>query len=391
MAPTAEEFRELFMLDQAVAFLNHGSFGAVPRPVFEFQETLRRELESEPVLFLARRLPGRLAKVRSSIARYVNAESGDAIGLVPNVTTGLNAVARSVSLHRGDEILLTDHEYGAKKIMWDEVAGRAGARVVAASLPRPARTEDELFAAIAARFTRRTRVLFVSHITSLSALQLPVARLCALARERGVVSVIDGAHAPGQIDLDVRAVGADVYAGNLHKWVCAPRGSAFVHATPEAQSSIRGPVISWDWSWSGEEAFQGRFGWSGTTDPTALLSVPEALRFQRRHAWPQVRRRCSRLALATVAALEAEVGAVPLAAPELRAPQMTAFSVPCDDPDVVQRTLWQRHRVEIPGERFHGLSLFRVSVQAYTTETDCDRLVAGLRLAVHRQRRPKRS
>lgn len=280
MAPTAEEFRELFMLDPAVSFLNHGSFGAVPRPVFEFQETLRRELESEPVLFLARRLPGRLAKVRSSIARYVNAESGDAIGLVPNATTGLNAVARSVALRRGDEILLTDHEYGAKKIMWDEVAARAGARVVAASLPRPARTEDGLVDAIAARFTRRTRVLFVSHITSLSALQLPVARLCALARERGVVSVIDGAHAPGQIELDVRAVGGDVYAGNLHKWVCAPRGSAFLWATPEARTWIRGPVISWDWSWSGDDAFQGRFA-DDIPRPTARAMTASIARLAR--------------------------------------------------------------------------------------------------------------
>jgi len=379
MAPSAEAFRDLFMLDPEVTFLNHGSFGAVPRPVFEFQTELRRELEREPVLFLARRLEGRLAKVRESIARYVNAESGDALGLVPNVTTGLNAVARSVELRRGDEILLTDHEYGAKRILWEEVAAFAGARVVVARLPRPALTGNDLFDAVAARLTPRTRVLFVSHITSLSALQLPVAQLCALARERGVTSVVDGAHAPGQIDLDVPSLGADVYAGNLHKWVCAPRGSAFVWATPEAQRWIRGPVISWDWSWSGAEAFQGRFGWSGTFDPTALLSVPEAFRFQRRHSWPQVRRRCHRLALATIEALEAEVGAVPLAAPLLRSPQMMAFSIPGADPERVQSYLWQRHRIEIPGETFHDLALFRVSVQAYTREEDCQRLVDALR------------
>lgn len=389
MPPSAEEFRELFMLDPEVAFLNHGSFGAVPRPVFEFQDALRRELESEPVLFLARRLPARLTKVRARIARYVGAESADAIGLVPNVTTGLNAVARSVELRRGDEIVLTDHEYGAKRIMWDEIAARAGARVVVATLPVPALTEDGLFDAIAAHFTRRTRILFVSHITSLSALRLPVGRLCALARERDVISIVDGAHAPGQIELDVRKVAADVYAGNLHKWVCAPRGSAFVYAASEARTWIGGPVISWDWSWSGEEAFQGRFGWPGTNDPTALLSVPEALGFQRGHSWPQVRRRCNRLALATIAALEAETGAVPLAAAPLRAPQMMAFSLPHDDPAAVQRTLWQRHRVEIPGDRFHGLSLLRLSVQAYTRESDCERLIDGLRLAVRREHRQR--
>jgi isopenicillin-N epimerase len=387
MAPSAEQFRQLFMLDPEVTYLNHGSFGAVPRPVFERQNELRRELELEPVLFLARRLPARLAQVRRSIARYVGAATGDDLGLVPNVTTGLNAVARSIELRRGDEILLTDHEYGAKRILWDEVAAGAGAKVVVATLPRPALGDDELFDAVATRFTTRTRVLFVSHITSLSALVLPVRRLSALARERGVVSIVDGAHGPGQLDLDLPSLGCDVYAGNLHKWVCAPRGSAFVWATPESQSWIRGPVVSWDWSWSGPGAFQGRFGWPGTTDPTALLSVPAALRFQREHGWRQVRRRCNRFATATMAALEAEIGAIPLAAAEVRAPQMASFSIPCSDPAGIQRALWQRHRIEIPGETLDDLALLRISVQAYTRESDCERLVEALRTALRRRRR----
>lgn len=387
MAPSAETFRELFMLDPEVTYLNHGSFGAVPRPVFEHQTELRRELELEPVLFLARRLPARLAQVRQRIARYVGAASRDDVGLVPNVTTGLNAVARSLPLRRGDEILLTDHEYGAKRILWDEVAALTGAKVVVATLPRPAETEDELFDAVATRFTKRTRVLFVSHITSLSALVLPVARLSSLAREHGAVSIVDGAHGPGQVDLDLPSLGCDIYAGNLHKWVCAPRGSAFVWATPEAQSWIRGPVVSWEWSWSGPEAFQGRFGWGGTIDPTALLSVPAAFRFHREHAWRQVRRRCARLTLATVEALEAELGAIPLAAPALRAPQMASFSIPCPDPERVRRYLWERHRIEIPGETFYDLALLRISVQAYTRESDCERLVTALRQAIRRRSR----
>ena len=282
------------MLDPEVTYLNHGSFGAVPRPVFERQNELRRELELEPVLFLARRLPARLARVRQSVARFVGAASGDDIGLVPNVTTGLNAVARSIELRRGDEILLTDHEYGAKRILWDEVASLAGAKIVVAPLPRPGAQRG--------RFVRRGRgEVHAAHARPVrephhvAERPRPAGRPAERARPRARRALDRRRRArPGQVDLDLPSIGCDIYAGNLHKWVCAPRGSAFVWATPEAQSWIRGPVVSWDWSWSGPEAFQGRFGWGGTTDPTALLSVPAAFRFQREHSWPQVRRRCRR-------------------------------------------------------------------------------------------------
>jgi isopenicillin-N epimerase len=302
------------------------------------------------------------------------------------VTTGLNAVARSIELRRGDEILLTDHEYGAKRILWDEVAARAGAKVVVATLPRPALGEDELFDAVAARFTARTRVLFVSHITSLSALVLPVARLSALARERSVVSIVDGAHAPGQVDLDLPAIGCDIYAGNLHKWVCAPRGSAFVWATAESQTWLRGPVVSWDWSWSGPEAFQGRFGWSGTTDPTALLSVPAAFRFQREHAWRQVRRRCN-VSRSRPWPRSRPRPCDPARRRRVRAPQMASFSIPCADPAGVQRHLWRRHRIEIPGEMLYDLSLLRALRAGVHARVGLRAPRRGVATAVRRRRR----
>jgi isopenicillin-N epimerase len=374
---TAAEFRDLFMLDPAVVFLNHGSFGAVPRPVFEHQEALRRRMEAEPVRFLARSLPDELAAVRTEVAAFVGADPAT-LALTTNTTTAINAVARSVDLAPGDEVLLTDHEYGAMRMLWEEVTARAGATVTVAELPAAPEREEEVATAVLDRLTPRTRVVFVSHVTSASATVLPAARICAEARRRGVISVVDGAHGPGLLDLDLAAVGADVYVGNAHKWLLAPRGAAFIQASEAARAWVAGPVVSWGWTWEGEAAFQGRFDWPGTFDPTALLAIPRALAFRREHDWPAVAGRCHALAEATLARLVAGVGAVPAAGPALRPPQMVAVRLPDADARGLHERLWREHRIEIPVESLHGHTLLRLSVQAYTTESDCDRLVAAL-------------
>lgn len=374
-----EEFRELFLLDPEVVFLNHGSFGAVPRPVFEEQERLRKELEAEPVLFLARRLEERLASARQVVGSLVRADPDD-LALVPNTTTALNAVALSLDLEPGDEIVTTTHEYGAMRILWDEVSRLTGATVRPAVLPEPAASADDVVAAVGAALGERTRVLFCSHITSLSAAVLPVARLCAEARSRGIVSVVDGAHAPGQLDLDLDAVGADVYAGNLHKWAFSPRGSAFVHVRPELQERIRGPVVSWNWTWDGPDAFRGRFGWPGTVDPTSYLAAPAGLAFQREHDWPSVVAACRERLEHTITALADTLDGIPAAAPELRAPQFASIHLDLGgrEPDDVQRALWDGYRIEVPVERIGSLTVVRPSVQAYVTDDDCRALVDAL-------------
>jgi isopenicillin-N epimerase len=374
---TAAEFRDLFMLDPSVVFLNHGSFGAVPRPVFEHQEALRRRMEAEPVRFLARSLSDELAAVRAELAAFVGTDPA-ALALTTNTTTAINAVARSVDLAPGDEVLVTDHEYGAMRLLWDEVTARAGATVTVAELPAAPEREEELAAAVLERLTPRTRVVFCSHVTSASATVLPAARICAEARRRGVISVVDGAHGPGLLDLDLAAVGADVYVGNAHKWLLAPRGAAFIQASTAARRWVGGPVVSWGWTWEGEDAFQGRFDWPGTFDPTALLCIPRALAFRREHDWAAVAGRCHALAEATLARLVATAGAVPTAGPALRPPQMVAVRLPVADARSLHEWLWREHRIEIPVESLHGHTLLRLSVQAYTTEADCDRLVAVL-------------
>jgi len=374
---SAAQFRERFMLDPSVVFLNHGSFGAVPRPVFEHQEELRRRMEAEPVRFLARSLPDELDRARAELAAFVGADPA-AVVLTTNTTTALHAVARSVGLEPGDEVLLTDHEYGAMRMLWDEVAARAGATVTVAALPRSPQHEDELAAAVLERVTPRTRVVFFSHVTSAAAIVLPAARICAAVRAAGALTVVDGAHGPGLLDLDLRAVGADVYVGNAHKWLLAPRGAAFIAANDAAQRWIAGPVVSWGWAWAGERAFQGRFDWPGTFDPTALLCIPRALAFRREHDWPAVVDRCETLAEATLQRLVGEAGAAPGAGKALRTRQMVAARLPAGVLPSLHDDLWREHRIEIPVECLRGETLIRLSVQAYTGEADCDLLVSAI-------------
>jgi isopenicillin-N epimerase len=376
----ASRLRDLFLLDPSVIFLNHGSFGAVPRPVFEEQERLRRELEAEPVLFLARGLDERLDAVRSAVAGLVGADDVAGLVLVPNTTTGLGAVAASIELGPGDEIVLTSHEYGATVLLWQEVARLTGAVIRVAALPEPAGSADGIVAAVAREITERTRVLCFSHITSLSAITLPVARLCDEARRLGIVSIVDGAHAPGQIPLALDSIGADVYVGNLHKWVCSPRGTAFVHARPELRATVRAPVVSWGWSWDGPAAFADRYRWQGTFDPTAYLSFPAALAFRQEHDWPAVIAGCRERLERTVSQLEARLGGVPAAGADLRAPQLAAVHLDLGglEPASVQRLLWKRHRIEVPVERIGSFTVVRVSVQGYTSDEDCLALVDAL-------------
>jgi isopenicillin-N epimerase len=247
--PAADDLRQAFLLRPGVIFLNHGSFGACPRPVFAAYQEWQRELEAQPVEFLGRRGRGLLAEARRALGAYVGAAADDLV-YVPNSTFALNVVARALPLTPGDEVLATDHEYGAMERAWTFVCERRGARYVRQPVPVPCATEDEVVQAVWAGVTPRTRVLFLSHITSPTALIFPVAALVRRAREAGILTVIDGAHAPGQVPLDLGALGADFYVANCHKWLCAPKGSCCLPwSSPGAgaatAASAPAPGASW--------------------------------------------------------------------------------------------------------------------------------------------------
>ena len=361
--------REQFLLDPDVVFLNHGSFGACPRPVFEQYQGWQVELEREPVDFLSRerRFPDLIEAAKARLAEYVGTNPNNLV-FVPNATSGVNMAARSVPLEAGDEVLASDQEYGALDYLWEHVCSRAGARYVR-------RPPDELASAL----TESTRVLFVSHITSRTALRLPVEELCRAARAAGVLTLVDGAHVPGQIPLDLDALGADVYAGNCHKWLMAPKGAGFLFVRPEHQAWIEPLVVSWGW---GEgETFADRLRYEGTRDPAAYLSVPAAIDFQADHDWNAVRERCRGLAERARTEIAALTGVEPQPPQGL---QMVSVPLPDCDPAQLQRRLYDEHRIEIPCALWAGRPLLRASFQGYNDESDLDRLLTALRALFRR-------
>lgn len=368
--------RDQFLLDPDVVFLNHGSFGACPRLVFERYQAWQLELERQPVEFMGRRYNELLAEARTALGRFVGSAPDNLI-FVPNATAGLNTVARSLNLRAGDEILMSDHEYGALNLMWDYIARETGAELVVQKLPLPVQDEADLVEAIWRGVSPRTRVLFLSHITSPTALILPVEELIRRARTRGIFTMIDGAHVPGQLPLTLDELGVDFYSGNCHKWLCAPKGSAFVYISPERHALIEPLIISWGWD---KETLPERTRWQGTRDISAYLSVPAAIQFQQDNDWSTVQKRCHDLAIDVMLRACAIVGEAPLAMPRFFG-QMVAIPLPhATDATQLKHYLYEEHRIETPITHHEGRLYLRVSIQGYNTASDaqilCDALTA---------------
>ena len=336
-----------WLLDPGVTYLNHGAYGACPRPVFDRYQAWQRELERQPTDFLHRRLPGLLADVRAALGGFVGARPED-VALGRNATSALNSAIRSLSLAPGDEVLTTAHEYGALVKAW----GAAGATLV--------EREPE---ALAESIGPRTRVVFVSHITSQTARLLPVEEVCAAARAAGVLSIVDGAHAPGHVPLDLGALGADMYAGNCHKWLCAPKGAGFLWARPEHHAWIKPAVVSWGF---GEgSGLADRHEWQGTFDPAAWLSIPTAI-----DVWRE-------LDFASCRALADRGRELLPPVPGKPAPQMWSTELPPGDPDGLWAALRKRG-IDAPVGDWRGKRLLRVSIAPYNEWEDIERLVEAL-------------
>jgi len=383
-------FAALWPLDPAVAYLNHGSFGACPVAVLERQAELRAEMEREPVDFHWRSLPARLAEARGALGAFLHADPDD-LAFVPNATAGVNAVLRSLEFRAGDELLTTSHVYPACRRAMEYVAARTGAFVVVATVPFPVAGEDDVVAAVLDGVTPRTRLALLDHVTSPTAVVFPVERLVAGLRERGVETLVDGAHAPGMVPVALDRLGAAFYTGNAHKWLCAPKGAAFLHVRRDLQATIHPTAISHGYSAADAGArFRAEFDWTGTCDPTPWLSIPAAIAFLGTllpGGWPEVMSRNHALALEAREILSAALG---VAAPVPGSMIGSIASVPLPVPAAGSPAgrlsheglmNWFRERgVETwlyprpcPGE-----TLLRVSAQLYNTRAQYETLAALL-------------
>jgi isopenicillin-N epimerase len=298
---------------------------------------------------------------------------------VPNATSALNVIARSLELEPGDEVLATDHEYGAATLLWEFVCKRAGATYVRRRVPVPVSSSEDVVEAVWAGVTERTRVLFVSHVTSPTAIVFPVAELCRRARERGIVAVVDGAHAPGHVPLDLASLEADAYAGNCHKWLCAPKGAGFLWVRPELHERVDSLVVGWGWA-EDDATFLQRNEAQGTRDPAAYLAIGAAVDFCEEWSWSNVRADCHELASDARSSLAALTGRDPLQ-PDSQEwfGQMVAAELPpgCDAAALGLR-LAREHGIEVSAQAWNGTPLIRLSIQGYNTAADVDRLLAAL-------------
>ncbi len=364
--------RDLFLLRPEIVFLNHGSFGACPKPVFEVYQDWQRELEKEPVEFLGRRFAGLMQEARGSLSEFLGTQRDNLI-FVPNATTGLNLVARSLPMQPGDEVLATDQEYGAIDRVWQFICQRRGARYVRQPMTLPVRSEADLVDEFWQGVTGRTRVILLSHITSVTALILPIAQIIERAKSAGLLVVIDGAHAAGQLPLNLDSLSVDFYAGNCHKWMMAPKGAGFLYVHPERQALISPLVISWGDKSLANSAYIQENEYQGTRDIAAYLSIQAAVSFMKNHNWRAEQERCHGLVLLARQRMAEITGLQPLCpASEVWFRQMLAHPLPNLDGEKLHQRLFDEFRVEIPVNEINGEQFIRISVQGYNTEADVD-------------------
>ena len=372
--------KQHYLLDPDVIFLNHGSFGATPKPVFETYQAWQLRLERQPVLFLGRELTTHLRTAREALAAYLHT-AADNLVYVPNATFGVNMVARALDLGPDDEVLTSNHEYGACDRTWRFLSGEKGFKVVHQRIELPVTTPEAVVEDFWQGVTPRTKVIFLSHITSYTALRLPIEAICQRARAAGILTVIDGAHAPGQLDLDLPVIGADFYTGNCHKWLSSPKGAAFLYARPAVQDLLKPLIVSW--GWEGEAPTESQFvdylEWWGTKDPAAYLAVPAAIGFQEKHDWAAMRDGCHALATDTMVRIS-EIAGTPLMYPVGSDfyYQMFICELPELDADALKTALYDDYQIEVPILTWEGRRFIRVTIQGYNDQAEMDVLCEAL-------------
>lgn len=369
-----------FLLDSNITFLNHGSFGACPQPVFAEYQRFQRELESDPVHFIQKKLPVYLKQAKAPLAEFIGCNPKDFF-FVPNPTVAINTVMRSLQLQPGDEILATNHEYGAMDRTWHFYCKKSGAKYVRQPITLPVVSKEQMIAEFWKGYTSKTKVIFLNHISSSTALIFPVKEICDKAQELGLITIVDGAHVPGHIDLDLADLNPDFYTGTLHKWMLAPKGSSFLYVKKEFQDDIDPLVVSWGYESlaPGESRFLDYHEYQGTNDHSAFLCTPTVINFLKENDWKTKSEACKQIVFKNYQRFCDLLQTQPIApiTSEFLG-QMASIPVKTSKPAELKDLLYDQYKIQIPVMPLNDKVYLRYSINAYNTQEDLEVLYRAL-------------
>ncbi len=373
--------KNLFLLDPNITYLNHGSYGSCPSSVFNDYQKLQKRLEQQPVQFMTKYLWKYLKESRDTLGTFLNCD-GDDLLLFANPTTAINNVIENLNLNKGDEVLMTQHEYGALVRAWSRSSKRNNFSIVQQPVKVPVSSKKNFIKQFLAGITMNTKVVFISQITSQTGLIFPIKEICEYATKKGIVTIVDGAHVPGHIDLNISNLECDFYTGTCHKWLCAPKGSSFLYVRKSFQANIKPQVVSWgeEGDDPGPSQFQMDFQWQGTKDMSSFLSIPSAIHFIESNNWKENHKISKELILEVSEDLKNLFGTNPLFKSEDWVGQMVSHPLPSNTPENLKEMLWEKFLIEVPVFEWKKQKYIRVSAHFYNDRNDMNTLINALKM-----------
>jgi len=371
--------KDWFLLDPDITFLNHGSYGACSKPVFKEYQDWQQKLENQPVQFMTNQVYSAMEKSRESMSQFVGCDVEELV-FFQNPTTAVTNVIYNLDLKPGDEVLMSNHEYGALVRAWKMWGEKTGVNIIQQDISMPVTTEENFIENFWTGVTDQTKVIFLSHITSSTALIFPIEKIIKLAKEQNILTIIDGAHVPAHIPLNIHELGCDFYTGACHKWLCAPKGSSFLFVKKDHQDWVKPVVVSWgkDGDDPTPSEFIQNFQWQGTRDMSAFLTIPTAINFYNKEIRPY-QESCKKIIQDTYSEFQSVLNTEPISAGKEWLAQLVAHPLPKNIPSNLKKGLWEEYQIEIPVFEWNGQEFVRVSIQVYNTQKDVDLLMSALR------------
>lgn len=369
-----------FLLDPKITYLNHGSFGACPKPIFDNYQQWQRELETEPVQFITKNAFRYLKESKQALASFVGCKAQDFF-FTPNPTFAINVIMRSLDLKPGDEILATDHEYGAMDRTWNFYSKKTGAKYVRANISLPIVSKEQTIEEFWSNYSPKTKIIFINHMSSATALIFPVKEICDKAKSLGLITIVDGAHVPGHIDLNIGALDPDFYTGTAHKWMLTPKGSSFLYVKKQYQEMLDPLVVSWGYESDnpGESQFLDYHEHQGTRDISAYLTIPAAIRFLGGNNWKNETARCKQMILDNYGSFCDLLGTKPICPITAEfLGQMCSVPVQTENPLALKELLFDKYQIEIPVMKIGNHTFVRISLNGYNTQADLEKLRSAL-------------